>query len=245
MQNATVSKPNTLLLISHLATDQQIAKIALACQGYELYMALNGQEGLRLLYKIKPTLILLDLAIPDMSVEQLYRRIRNFTDTPILFLAEPQTNAFTPTLPTYQRTQLLTRPLSPTTLLAGVQQALTPPEQLPSSPLTTATGLSSIPLIVDHLQCQVILHDVTHKLSAAEYRLLCYFLDNAERTLSHQQLLVALRGATDQPRAPHLHTLIGRLRRKIEPDPRHPQHLITHYGIGYSLTRRGIFEGHR
>lgn len=246
MQWATVVKTNRLLLISHLLADQQIADAALSSQGYDLSTVSSGYAGLRLVYETKPDLIMLDLAMPDIAGEQLCQRIRNFTDTPILFLAESQPNLPLSTGATAcLATQIMTRPLCPTTLLTCVQQALASHEQRQPTPMATDSRTPPVELVVDHQQCQVMLNHSVHQLSATEYRLLRYFLDNLGRTLSHQQLEEAMSGAMRQDHSHHIQTLISRLRRKIEPDPQHPHRVLSHYGMGYSFVGKGLIELNR
>lgn len=235
-----------LLLISHLLTDQQVAQLIASIHGYNLYTAFTGLEGLRLFYGQKPDLLILHDALTDLSCEQVCQRIRNFADTPILLLREVGAYGSDALLATDTAITTLARPIQPATLLAHIQQTLQQQQQLAPQPaLLTATPSAPADLIVDHLQYQVILDKVVHQLSAVEYQLLIYLIANAGRILSHQQLLTALGNASDHDHLPDLQTLVWRLRRKIEHDPRRPRRLVSHYGVGYAFDYTGITEQHR
>lgn len=158
---------------------------------------------------------MLNETLPDLAGEQVCWRIRNFTDTPILFLSETkQTEPIQTSLPSDYIT-IIPRPLHPSTLLVHVQQVLRHNDNLSVyPPKNEEIGTASDTIILDHQHYQVIIRGVTHKLSAAEYHLLSYFWENAGQILSHHQLREALRDTQTCNHLKDLYTLIWRVRRK-------------------------------
>lgn len=236
MNSKPCARRGTLLLISPLFPEKQKVHLILSTYGYRIHDASIGTEGLRLLFTLKPDLVLLDDALPDISSEALWLRIRNFTTIPIIFLGKQKSATSIHALANDGNTDYLSKPLQPALLVAHVEQAL----QTQSA--TNHAAPSMIELIVDHRHYQVILNSKLSPLSAAEYQLLCYLLHNPSQLLSHQQILKELWGAAIGNRVNQLHTLVWRLRRKIEQNPRRPNHLLSHYGVGYSFDRQGIVE---
>jgi two-component system, OmpR family, KDP operon response regulator KdpE len=235
----------TLLLISHLPSEQQMVHSILSAYGYHIHNTTQGIEGFRLLFQLHPDLVLLDDSLPDISGEALWLCIRNFTEIPVIFLGTQPPAVLSHSLVNDEKAFYLARPLQPALLAARVKQALhvAEPQTQPMRAMGDQSTMSLMSeLIVDHRHYQVVLGNRFSTLSAAEYQLLCYLLQNTNQLLSHQQLLKELWGVAAGNHVHQLHTLIWRLRRKIEQDPRQPKYLLSHYGVGYSFERQGIVE---
>ena len=124
MNSQPCARHGTLLLISHLLPEQQMVHSVLSTYGYQTHHATVGSNGLRLLFTLKPDLVLLDDTLPDISSEALWFRIRNFTPIPIIFLGRQPSTVADHSLAHDGNTDDLARPLQPALLIACVEQAL-------------------------------------------------------------------------------------------------------------------------
>jgi DNA-binding response OmpR family regulator len=197
---------------------------------WEVLSAEDGPEALELLEQDRPDIVLLDIGLPDMNGFDLLRSMRLFSDVPIIMLTVRDDE-----LSKVQGLELgaddyVTKPFSHLELLARVRAVL---RRAQSLPLTHERPFVSGDIQVDFARREVTVRDQPVPLTGTEYRLLYHLVRNAGRIMTHEALLARVWGREYTDELSYLKSYISRLRNKLEPAPRHPEHILTEYGVGY------------
>jgi two-component system KDP operon response regulator KdpE len=208
-------------------------KTALTGYGYDLAEAPSGQEGLNQTLIFHPDLIILDLGLPDLDGIEVIKRLREWTQTPIIVLSvredeEDKIQALDAGADDY-----VTKPFSMGELLARLRVTLRHMAKSADEPVLTFSKLT-----VDLARRLVILNGEEVKLTPTEYEILKYLAMQAGRVVTHGQLLRAIWGPNYQEQTHYLRVYVGQLRRKIEADPSQPAIIVTESGVGYRLVDR-------
>jgi two-component system, OmpR family, KDP operon response regulator KdpE len=208
-------------------------KTILAQQEYKVAVSATGEEGLALAAAIQPDIIILDLGLPDLSGVEVCRRLREWTDLPVIVLSAHDTEPEKVAALDAGADDYLTKPFSVEELLARIRVALRHSSK--------AAGAKSNPIIVNNLQIDLSKHLVTYdgervRLTATEYKLLAFLVSNPGRILTHQAILNHVWGYSDGSQMGYLRVYIRQLRQKLEIDPRNPQLILTESGIGYRFN---------
>jgi DNA-binding response OmpR family regulator len=206
-------------------------QINLEASGYEVITARDGQTAIELAASEEPDLILLDIRMVDLDGYEVCRRIREFSAVPIIMLTALAEDADKVAGLDVGADDYVTKPFSADELLARVRAVLRRVElserQDPSSTFQAGD------LLVDLAQQRVFVRSQEVNLTPTEYRLLCELVRQAGRVLVPEYLLEKVWGMGYEGENRLLWQAVHRLRRKIERDPRNPQHIQTRPGIGY------------
>lgn len=212
----------------------RFVSLNLKARGYEVLVAQNGEEALQQIVESSPNLVILDLMMPGLNGFEVCARVREFSTVPILVLsgrnAEPDiVRAFDLGADDY-----LTKPFGVPELLARIQAVLRRTEAIP--PLPGPAVYRSDGLQIDLVKRRVIAEGVEVKLTRTEYALLRELTLADGRVLTHHQLLTQVWGPEYANDTQYLHVYIGRLRSKLEPNPKEPRYILTDPGVGYHLA---------
>ena len=199
-------------------------------EGYEVLSAANGVDGLRILQQEHPQLVMLDVMMPRMNGWETCKRIREYSDVPIIMLTALGQEADMVRGLELGADDYVTKPFSLAEVIARVRAALRRGRQ-PMSDNTTVQIDER--LIVDRAQRQVIVDGQRTELSPTEFRVLDCFLDNQGRILTHQSLLTQVWGWEYIDETDYLKVYIHHLRKKIERNPGKPCYIVTERGLGY------------
>ena len=230
-----MSKPHVKILIIEDEPNQaDLIQFNLEQDGYEVYKAKDGEEGLTTAHEILPDLILLDWMIPKMSGPDLCRKIRKSQDikeTPIIMISaksEEQDKVFGLDLGV---DDYISKPYSIKELLARVRAAIRRPIAV------TANDKLQVGSIVMNLNSyKVMINDIDIHLGPTEYKLLLELMKNAGRVISRDQLLDRVWGITSDIESRTVDVHIGRLRKALSVAS--DQNLIrTVRSFGYSLNK--------
>jgi two-component system KDP operon response regulator KdpE len=205
----------------------------LAQQNYKVTASATGEDGLALAVAIQPDIIILDLGLPDLTGVEVCRRLREWTDLPVIVLSAHDNDPEKVAALDAGADDYLTKPFSVEELLARIRVALRHSSK--------ASGAKSNPITVNNLQIDLIKHLVTRdgeqvRLTATEYQLLAFLASNPGRILTHQAILNHVWGYADGSQMGYLRVYIRQLRQKLEVDPRNPQLIVTESGIGYRFN---------
>jgi len=227
-----------ILVIDDDTAFLRLAEQIFTHEGYEVFKASNGQEGLRLLFAHKPDIVLLDVVMPGLDGWQTCSRIRDVTDTPIILLTGKQRaeDDIVRGLD-YGADDYLLKPVGNRELVARVRAILRRAE-LPPSPearmeITYGDGF----LTVDVAERKVMVDGKQVKLTPREFRLFALLVENAGRILTHKQVLEKVWGWEYTDDVDYVRIYISHLRQKIEPDPALPRYIITEPGVGYYFQK--------
>lgn len=218
-----------ILLIDDEAQVRKLLEITLESEGYQVFKAENGREGVRMAAMHQPDLILLDLGLPDVSGQEVLTEIRSFLDRPVIILSvlneeEEIVRALDSGAQDY-----LTKPFRSAELLARIRNVLR--RMAPTQANNRRLVFSE--LEIDPDLRQVWLRGKEVHLTQTEYNLLLLMARHADRVLTHPFLLKEIRGVGFQEDTQYLRVFINTLRKKIEADPSQPVHIQTLTGIGY------------
>ncbi|MDY6876770.1 MAG: response regulator transcription factor [Chloroflexota bacterium] len=197
---------------------------------WEVVAASDGEEALAMLEREQPTLVLLDVGLPDMSGFQVLQQIRLFSDVPVIMLTVHDDELSKVRGLELGADDYVTKPFSHLELLARVRAVL---RRVQTLPLAHEQPFVSGDLSVDFARREVMRRGKPVPLTATEYRLLYHLVRNAGQVLTHETLLAHVWGREYTDEINYLKVYISRLRAKLEDDPRNPQHILTDHGVGY------------
>lgn len=203
---------------------------ALNAQGYTVYDVGSGQECLNAVVADKPDLVILDLGLPDLDGVEVTRRLREWTQIPIIILSVREQEEDKIAALDAGADDYLTKPFSSGELMARIRVAMRRSMQSTSEPVFEADGLK-----VDLARRKVTANGQEVSLTPTEYELLRVLVQNAGRVITHHQLLRQVWGLAYESEAHLLRVNMSNLRRKIEPDPTRPHYILTEPGVGYRM----------
>lgn len=207
----------------------------LSAHGFEPILAATAKEGLDLLQRRHPDLLLLDLVLPDGNGLDVTRTIRQDLglDLPIVVLSahgeeESKVQALDLGADDY-----LTKPFGVRELLARMRAAL---RRAGGARPEGGAIVEHGPIRMDLERREVTVEGRPVHLTPKEYEMLHYLMSHVGKLVTHTTLLRAVWGPEYADSRPYLHVFVGQLRRKIEPDPSHPRYIVTEPGVGYRLA---------
>jgi two-component system KDP operon response regulator KdpE len=219
-----------VLVIDDEESIRRFLRVALSAQSYHIAEVATGKEGINAVVTQKPDVIILDLGLPDIDGVEVTRRIREWTQTPIIILSVRGSENDKVAALDAGADDYLTKPFGIGELLARLRAALRRAIQPTDEPVFAVGAL-----IVDTSKRLVTVEGREVQLTPHEYGLLKKLVTHAGKVLTHHQLLKEVWGYGYEKEFHLLHVNISNLRRKIEPDPARPIHIITEPGVGYRL----------
>lgn len=223
------SGPRVLIIDDERAI-RRFLRASLTAHSYTVFEAISGQEGLKAVITHRPDLIILDLGLPDMAGIKVLRRLREWTQIPIIILSVQEQEADKIAALDAGANDYLTKPFGIGELMARLRVALRHATQPTVQPVFTIGELN-----VDLARRLVTVANQDIQLTPTEYDLLKLFVTHAGKVLTHQQILRQVWGVGYTHELHLLRVNISNLRRKIEPDPTRPRYILTEPGVGYRL----------
>jgi two-component system, OmpR family, KDP operon response regulator KdpE len=233
-----VDNETTLLVIDDDPRFVSVLSLFLVKSGYRVLSAGDGLEGLQQLYSQRPDLVILDVMMPNLDGWETCRRIREVSAVPIIMLTAKGAEAERILGLKLGADDYICKPFSMPELAARVSAVLR--RARGGEPEKPKLVQVDDDLVVDIGKFEVRRQGQAVDLTSTELRLICYLAENANRLLTHRQILENIWGSEYVDEPDYVKLFMWRLRRKIEPDPRHLKYLITERGIGYRFcTFRG------
>ena len=223
-----------ILLIEDEPPVHKFLGASLPAHGFRLVGAENGEEGLARAADYNPDIVLLDLGLPDMDGLDVTRRLREWSNVPIIVLSARGQEKDKIAALDAGADDYLTKPFSTGELLARIRVALRHAARLADNSPQPVFIVGD--LRVDLAGRHVFVGDKEMHLTPIEYKLLTVLVRYAGRVLTHQQLLKEVWGPHHTQDTHYLRVHLAQLRRKIEPDPAQPRYLLTETGVGYRFA---------
>ena len=220
-----------ILVIEDEPQMRRFLRVSLANSGYQLVEAGTGEEGLSQAAARNPDLILLDLGLPDYDGVAVASRLREWSKAPIIVLSARGREEDKVTALDQGADDYLTKPFGVSELLARIRVAL----RHAANANVGAPEFSVGELRVDFSRRQVFVKGTEIHLTPIEYKLLALLVKNAERVLTHRQLLREVWGPNYVEHTHYLRVYMGQLRHKLESNPSRPVYLVTEPGVGYRI----------
>ncbi|MFC1931355.1 response regulator transcription factor [Chloroflexota bacterium] len=220
-----------VLVVDDDAKTVELVKLYLNRDGYRVLTAYDGTEALRLALEGHPDLIVLDLMLPGVDGLEVCRTIRNESDVPIIMLTARTTDQDKLTGLGLGADDYVTKPFSPRELAARVRAVL---RRIPGErgPDRVQRG----ELTVDFIKHEAFLAGRPLNLTSIELKLLGVLIKEPGRVFGREQLIEKALGYDFDGFDRTIDVHILNLRRKLEPDPRHPEYVKTVYGAGYKFS---------
>lgn len=205
-------------------------RINLSARGYEVLTAHDGVSALRLAADGKPDVVVLDLGLPDMDGTDVIAGLRGWTTLPIIVLSARTDSTDKVDALDAGADDYVTKPFGMDELLARLRaavrrSAVAGPED--ESIVRTAS------FTVDLAAKRVLKDDAEVHLTPTEWGLLEVLARNAGKLVAQKQLLRDVWGPAYEKETHYLRVYLAQLRRKLEPEPARPRHLVTEPGMGY------------
>lgn len=212
----------------------RLLKTGLAARGYEVQIAHDGQAALDAIVSWHPDVVLLDLGLPDIDGMEVCRRVRGWSEVPIIVLTVRDNEQDKVDALDLGADDYLTKPFGMDELLARIRVALRHSERLASVHGEPVANFGDVQ--IDHAHRQVRVRGQEIHLTRTEYELLRVLAAHAGKVLTHRSLLRTVWGPHAEQDVPTLRVFINQLRNKIEVDSSRPAHILTEPGIGYRFT---------
>ena len=225
-----------IVVIDDESSVQEVVRAYLEKDGYQVFVAGNGADGLALAERVGPALIVLDLMLPDVSGEDVCAEIRGRSDVPILMLtakasADERVAGLVSGADDY-----LVKPFSPRELVARVGAVLRRTQGV-ESPLVAKLSFDEGRLEIDTVQHVVRRDGVAVDLTPNEFKLLATLARYPGRAYSRFELVDRVQGYDFDGFERTIDAHVKNLRKKIEPDTAHPRYVETVTGVGYRLAK--------
>jgi two-component system KDP operon response regulator KdpE len=220
-----------VLVVDDEAAIHRFLGPALAANGYEVLRADTGEAGLQAIMTQAPDIVVLDLGLPDMDGKEVLRRLRAWSQLPVVILSARDREAEKIEALDTGADDFVNKPFGAGELMARLRAALRHRMQ--------AEG--EVPVLhTDTLEVDLPRHRVTRagqeiRLTPREFDLLAFLVRHAGKVVTHRQLLVNVWGPAHAHDTQYLRVYVGQLRQKIEQDPASPALIVTEPGIGYRV----------
>jgi two-component system KDP operon response regulator KdpE len=219
---------NNILIIDDEVQIRRLLEISLSSHNYNTIFASNGKEGLIAAANYHPSLIILDLGLPDIDGLELLLKLREWFFKPIIVLTVRNTEEDIITALDRGANDYLTKPFRSGELIARIRAAIRLSEEKKDIPLLEFGSLN-----IDMINHMVRKNTEIIKLTSTEFSLLALLAKNHGRVLTHQFILKEIWGYSYLEQTQYLRVFVAQLRKKIEDNPSKPELLITESGIGY------------
>jgi two-component system KDP operon response regulator KdpE len=219
------------LIIDDEVQIRRLLRVVLEGESYQVYEAETGQQGLTEIATRRPWVILLDLGLPDMEGLEVLKRLREWSEAPVIVLTVRDDVHEKVAALDAGADDYVTKPFSTPELLARLRAA-----QRKTRPEEEISVFKNGDLVVDLTARVVTRAGREIKLTATEYALLRLFVKHPGRVLTHRYILREVWGPKSEEHRQYLRVYVTHLRQKIEPDPARPSLISTQSGIGYRFA---------
>ena len=220
--------PETILVIDDEVQIRRLLEITLSSNGFKISEAATGKEGLISAATQHPSLIILDLGLPDTDGIEILKKITEWYHKPIIVLSVKNSEDDIIKALDNGANDFITKPFRTMELLARIRVAL---RHSPGNEINPNLVFGTINIdLVNHTARK---NDEILKLTSTEFSLLALLAKNSGRVLTHQTILKEVWGFGYVGQTQILRVFVAQLRKKIEDDPAKPKLLITESGIGY------------
>ena len=208
-----------------------LVKLYLEKNGFEAFVAVDGQEALDVFRRAKPSLVILDLSLPKVDGIDVCRTIRRESQVPIIMLTARAEDTDKLIGLELGADDYVTKPFSPKELVARVRAVLRRTSNIPTS--TEVIAIADLEIDVNRFEVRK--RGTLIDLTATEFKLLQVLAETPGRVYTRLQLLDRVQGDAFEGYERTIDAHIKNLRQKIEDDPQRPAYVVTVFGVGYKF----------
>lgn len=210
----------------------EVVKSYLESNGYKVYEAYTGRQALEAFERVIPSLVVLDLMLPDLTGEDICRMLRQKSKVPIIMLtAKVEEENILKGLD-IGADDYVTKPFSPRQLVARVAALLRRTEE-DSTLLSDIASFNNDDLIIDYKKYIIKKQGIELNITRNEYKILTAISRFPKKAFTREELISLVFDEDFEGFDRTIDSHIKNLRQKIEEDPRNPQYILTVYGVGY------------
>ncbi|NJD22775.1 MAG: response regulator [Melioribacter sp.] len=225
-----MSKKHVILIIDDESQIRRILRITLESADYKVIEAANGKDGIVQAATSRPSLIMLDLGLPDQDGLSVLREIRAWSSLPVMILSVRNTEEDIVTALDLGADDYVTKPFNSSELLARIRANIRRTQQVESESFVINGDLK-----IDFVKRVVYKKSNELKLTNTEYLLLFLLFKNIDKVLTHNYVLKEVWGPSHTEDSQYLRVFIAQIRKKIEDDASHPKYIVTESGVGYRM----------
>ncbi len=226
-------KKTIVLVVEDEIQIRRLLRVSLERSGYEVVEASTGEEAIGEAVRCQPGAVLLDLGLPDLDGLLVLKRLREWTQAPVLVVSVRDHEDEKISALDNGANDYITKPFSTGELLARLRASLRS-----AQPPAKSTVFRSGRLQMDLASRTVKAGGQMVRLTATEYALLHFLVHHAGKVLTHGQILRQVWGPDNMTQIGYLRVYIAYLREKLEANPAEPELLVTEPGVGYRLVIR-------
>ena len=229
---------NMILVVEDDNAIKNLITTTLESKEYKFHTAKNGKQALDEAISLKPDVILLDLGLPDMDGVDIIKKVRTWSNVPIIVVSARSEDKDKIDALDAGADDYLTKPFSVDELLARLRVAFRRLNYQKHHVLKTEEAVFiNGGLKIDYASGCVYVDDNEIHLTPNEYKLICLLSNNVGKVLTHKYILNQIWGSAFDSDVASLRVYMATLRKKIEKDTEHPEYIQTHIGIGYRMLR--------
>jgi len=222
-----------ILVVEDDRAVQKALRRLFEAEGYTVEAAFDGESGLGAVDAAAPTAVVLDLRLPKVSGRDVCRAIKERAPAlPVIVLSAATDVVDKVLLLELGADDYVTKPFSPRELLARVRAAV----RRSSRPTSNKTAQGFGDISIDFSKMEVTRAGQAVSMTAQEFKVLKFLMENAERVVSREELLNEVWGYQNYPSTRTVDNHILKLRQKLEKDPAQPIHFRTMHGAGYKFV---------
>lgn len=209
-------------------------RMNLELEGYRVITAMSGREALDQAREEMPDVLLLDIMMPGMDGFETLKRLRQFSQVPVLILTARSEEEDRIKGLELGADDYIAKPFSHRELVSRIRAVLRRHYTLPPTPQTTVKVDDR--LTIDFARREVLVNGERVNLRPTEYRLLYHLVQNAGYVMNHETLLTRVWGPEYRDETHYLRLYVTYLRQKIEEDPANPKYILNERGVGYRFA---------
>ena len=222
-----------VLIVDDEPQIQRLLRVTLEANGYRVFDAATGSDGIAQAAQRRPDAVLLDLGLPDLEGLEVLKRLREWSRVPVIILSVRDREDDKVAALDAGADDYVTKPFNSAELLARLRAVLRHVQPQGADAIFRTGELE-----VDLSARVVRKRGQEIKLTPIEYALLRLFVTHAGKVLTHRQLLTEVWGPKAVEQTHYLRVHIAHLREKLEANPAQPEHFITEPGVGYRMIEK-------
>lgn len=226
-----------ILVVEDDAAIRHLMTTTLKTNNYKYIVAENGEGAIQQASTCNPDIVLLDLGLPDIDGVEIIKRIRNWSNMPIIVISarsedEDKIEALDNGADDY-----LTKPFSVEELLARLRVIGRRLAMMQANNFSNSSVFNNGMLQIDYAAGCAFLKGEELHLTPIEYKILCLMAQNVGKVLTHTYITKNVWGSSWENDVASLRVFMATLRKKLESEPESPHYIQTHIGVGYRMIR--------
>lgn len=227
----------TILVVEDDASVRNLITTTLKAHDYRYLTAKNGETAILEASSHNPDIILMDLGLPDMDGIEIIKKIRTWSNVPIIVISARSEDTDKIDALDEGADDYLTKPFSVEELLARLRVTQRRLLMMQNEKHKQSSVFENGALTIDYAAGCVYLNNKELHLTPIEYKLLCLLSQNVGKVLTHTFIMQNIWGSSWENDIASLRVFMATLRKKIEKEPNSPQYIQTHIGVGYRMLK--------